>query len=179
MGDEEGAWRASEELRKAAGGRPGRAPEEMFQNADTLNWNLPAWRASLVADVDSHAGLGTASTSQWPVIADVDIRLHDTTSAQLALETTKENEHYQTLGGLVNFVIGRVAAEAGDAPQAAREMEAFATAFANPDVRSNFPGYGCWVAPAEEAAGHPEKADAVLKKPFSTVFRLAIGSAPT
>jgi tetratricopeptide (TPR) repeat protein len=162
-GDEEGAWRAGQELRKAAGGRPGRASEEMFQNADTLNWNLPAWRASLVADVDSHGGLGTASNSQWPVIADVDIRLHDTTSAQLALETTKENEHDPTIGAMMHFVKGRLAAETGDAAQAAREMEAFATAFANPDVRSNFPGYECWVAPAEEAAGHPEKADAVLK----------------
>jgi len=30
-------------------------------------------------------------------------------------------------------------------------------------VSANFPGYNCWIAPAEEAAGHPDKADAVLK----------------
>jgi len=42
-------------------------------------------------------------------------------------------------------------------------MEAFATAYANPIVATNYPGYGCWIAPAEEAAGHPGKADALLK----------------
>jgi tetratricopeptide (TPR) repeat protein len=31
-------------------------------------------------------------------------------------------------------------------------------------VNGNYPGYNCWVAPAEEAAGHPEKADALLAK---------------
>ncbi|HUO12384.1 MAG TPA: hypothetical protein VMU37_06470 [Caulobacteraceae bacterium] len=33
---------------------------------------------------------------------------------------------------------------------------------ANPIVSTNFPGYRCWIAPAEEAAGHPDKADAAL-----------------
>ena len=82
MGDEEGAWRASEELLKAAGGRPGRAPEEMFQNADTLNWNLPAWRASLVADVDSHcwSWARRSKLAVGPVIADVDVVCTITTS---------------------------------------------------------------------------------------------------
>jgi hypothetical protein len=28
---------------------------------------------------------------------------------------------------------------------------------------TNNPGYTYWIAPAEEAAGHPDKADAVLK----------------
>ncbi len=46
---------------------------------------------------------------------------------------------------------------------AAIEMEAFGTAYADPAVSSNNPGYNCWIAPAEEAAGHPEKADALLK----------------
>jgi tetratricopeptide (TPR) repeat protein len=30
-------------------------------------------------------------------------------------------------------------------------------------VSSNLPGYHCWIAPAEEAAGHPDKADALLR----------------
>jgi tetratricopeptide (TPR) repeat protein len=36
-------------------------------------------------------------------------------------------------------------------------------AFANPAVSSQNPGYQCWIAPAEEAAGHPDRADALLK----------------
>jgi tetratricopeptide (TPR) repeat protein len=42
-------------------------------------------------------------------------------------------------------------------------MEAFGAGYANPVVSSNYPGYGCWIAPAEEMAGHPDKADAALK----------------
>jgi tetratricopeptide (TPR) repeat protein len=43
------------------------------------------------------------------------------------------------------------------------ELEAFGTAYADPSVSSNYPGYHCWIVPAEEAAGHPDKADAILK----------------
>ena len=53
--------------------------------------------------------------------------------------------------------------EAGDATTAVAEMEAFGKAYASPVVSSNNPGYHCWIAPAEEAAGHPDKADAFLK----------------
>ena len=38
------------------------------------------------------------------------------------------------------------------------------TAFSNPVVAGNLPGYDCWIAPVEEAAGFPDKADAALKK---------------
>jgi len=60
------------------------------------------------------------------------------------------------------FREGRLAAEAGDTAQAAREMEAFAIAFANPDVRVTFRVTSAGSRPPR-AAGHPEKADAVLK----------------
>jgi hypothetical protein len=42
LGDEEGLWRVGEDMRRAAGGRPGRAPEKYYQNSDDLTWNLPA-----------------------------------------------------------------------------------------------------------------------------------------
>jgi tetratricopeptide (TPR) repeat protein len=48
-------------------------------------------------------------------------------------------------------------------------MEAFDTAYGNPEVSSQYPGYNCWVAPVEEAAGHPDKADAVLRTAGSFV----------
>jgi tetratricopeptide (TPR) repeat protein len=56
-----------------------------------------------------------------------------------------------------------LATEAGDVARAAAEMEAFAATYTNPAVAYDRPGWPCWIAPAEEAAGHPEKADAVLK----------------
>jgi tetratricopeptide (TPR) repeat protein len=163
LGDEEGAWRAGEDLRKAAGGRPGRAPEFAYQNWDVLAWNLGPWLDALLADVDSNAGLGTGANSSGPAIADIQARLHDPASADLALQTTKADPKDPTVAAMTHFVRGRLAAEGEDVPRAASEMEAFATANADPAVSANYPGYNCWVGPAEEAAGHAGKADAALE----------------
>jgi tetratricopeptide (TPR) repeat protein len=163
LGDEEGAWRDGEDMRSAAGGHPGRARETDFANWDYLTWNLPALLAATVADAEATAGVGTGSSSAGLQIADIQARLHDPAAAELALKTTKEDAHDPNIAALTHFVHGRLAAEAGDAATAAVEMEAFGTAYANPAVANNNPGYNCWIAPAEEAAGHPDKADALLK----------------
>ncbi len=57
---------------------------------------------------------------------------------------------------------GRLAQDSGDAAAAVMHMEAFAAAYANPDVASNNPGYICWVAPVLELAGRSSQADALL-----------------
>jgi tetratricopeptide (TPR) repeat protein len=163
LGDEEGAWRSGEDMRKAAGGRPGRAPDNYYQNWDTLTWNLRALLDGKNADADVNAGAGTGASSVGTDIADVESRLHDSASADLALQTTKADPKDPTIAAMTHFVRGRLAAEANDAGRAVTEMEAFATAYADPAVSSNYPGYNCWVGPAEEAAGHPDKADAALK----------------
>jgi tetratricopeptide (TPR) repeat protein len=162
LGDEEGAWRMGEAMRKKAGGRPGRAPENYYQNADLLGWNLLPWRDAAIADSKTHAGLGSNVTVDAPAIADIDVRLHDPADAELQLQTAQSNAD-PSVTALTHFVHGRLAAEAGDTARAVAEMEAFQADFANPVVSSNFAGYTCWVAPAEEAAGRPDKADAVLK----------------
>jgi tetratricopeptide (TPR) repeat protein len=64
---------------------------------------------------------------------------------------------------MIHFVRGRLALAAGNVALATTEMEAFGVAYANPAVAAQIPGYACWIALAEEAAGHPDKADAVLK----------------
>src|SRR5207302_8811143 len=46
---------------------------------------------------------------------------------------------------------------------AAAEMEPFGAAYANPAIAGELPGLNCWVAPAEEMAGRPDKADAAIK----------------
>ena len=163
LGDEEGAWRAGEDMRAAAGGRPGRSPDNYYGNWDFLTWNLQAWLEASVADAEANAGVGNFSSAVGPIIADIQIRLHDLEAADLALKTTKEDSHDPTIGALSHFVRGRLAAEAGDAARAAMEMEAYGAAYADPAVSSNSPGYNCWIAPAEEAAGHPNQADVVLK----------------
>jgi tetratricopeptide (TPR) repeat protein len=163
LGDEEGAWRAGETMRDAAGGRPGRAPELYYQNWDTLTWNLQAWRAATVADAENHAGVGTLTNSDAPSIADIDARLHDEADAELQLQTAQSSAADPTIAAITHFVHGRLAAEAGDIAKAASEMEAFGVAFADPLVSSDYPGYNCWIAPAEAAAGHFDRAEAALK----------------
>jgi tetratricopeptide (TPR) repeat protein len=161
--DEEGAWRAGEDMRAAAGGRPGKAPDVYYQNWDYLTWNLPAWLEETRADADANAGMGTGQSSAGPTLADIYARLHDSEAAELALKTTKDAVGDLTIAAMTHFVQGRLAAEAGDASAAASEMEAFGIAYANPAESTNNPGYNCWIAPAEEQAGHPDKADEVLR----------------
>ena len=163
LADEEGAWKAGKEMMKIAGGRPGRAPETYYQNWDTLTWNLLPWLAGAIKDAEFNAGVGTQIVSSGPIIADVYARLHDSEAADLALKTAKEDP--DDLGGiaLAHNVRGRMALEGGDTTTALTELRAFAAAFANPSVSTENPGYQCWIAPAEEAAGHPDKADALLK----------------
>jgi tetratricopeptide (TPR) repeat protein len=163
LGDEEGAWRAGEDLRKAAGGRPGRAPELMFQNWDTLTWNLQPWLAAVVANAEANGGVGTNATSAGPTIADIQLRLHDLEAVDLALKTAKEDPDDLAGNALAHNVRGRLALETDDIAIAVAELDAFGTAYANPVVPASTPGYHCWIAPAEEAAGHPDKADAFLK----------------
>jgi tetratricopeptide (TPR) repeat protein len=163
LGEEEEAWRAGETMRTAAGGRPGRAPELMYQNWDLLTWNLQAWLQSVLADAAASAGAGTSVASAGLAIADVQMRLHDPETAERALKTMKEDPHDPTIAAITHFVRGRIAAEAGEAARAATELEAFGVSYADPNVSSNYPGYQCWIAPAEEAAGHPDKTDGLLK----------------
>jgi len=163
LGEEEEAWHAGQDMRKAAGGRPGRAPEQNYQNWDELTWNLGPWLTSVVADAEANAGLGTQLATAGSLIADIEARLHDRAAANLALQTTKDDPRDPAIAAMAHFVRGRLASEVDDSERAVAEMEAFGAAYADPVVSANFPGYNCWIAPAEEAAGHPDKADAVLK----------------
>jgi tetratricopeptide (TPR) repeat protein len=116
-----------------------------------------------------YAGGGTGVTSAGPALADIYTRLHDSTAAELVLKTIKEDPNDPTIAALTHFVHGRLAADAGDTDRAASELEAFGVAFSDPVISSNYPGYQCWIAPAEEAAKHPGKADAILQSAGSFV----------
>src|SRR5258708_19833317 len=85
QGNEEGAWKAGEEMRKAAGGRPGRAPEAFYQNCDALTWNLRTRLDASAADAQPNAGAGDSATSEGPVIADLHLRMHHPEAAELAI----------------------------------------------------------------------------------------------
>jgi tetratricopeptide (TPR) repeat protein len=163
LGDEEDVFRLGEELRKIAGGRPGRAPEVIYSDVDAFSWNLPTLLAGFTADAKVSSGVGNFTYTAGPQIALVEALMHDPAAAELALQTTKPDASEPTIVPTTHLVQGLLATEAGDAVRAANEMEAFLSAYSNPVVAWSDYGYNCWVAPAEEAAGHPDKADAVLK----------------
>jgi hypothetical protein len=162
LGDEEGAWRIGEAMRGRLRGRSARDAAHELVNADLVSWDLLPWRDAVLADAKAHAGLGSNASDATPDIADVDARLHDLDGAQLQLSTAQARAADPNVAAMTHSVRGRIAAEAKDTARSADEMEAFAAAYANPVVSSNYPGYLCWVAPAEEMAGRPDKADAVL-----------------
>ncbi len=162
VGDEEGAWREGLRMQKQAGGRPGRAPEIQYENWDALTWNLQAWRAAMQADADAQGGTGTGANADAPILADIDARLHDPRGAEFQLQIARASASDPTVAALTHFVNGRLAAEAGDVTRAETELEAFGAVNADPLVSSEAPGYTCWIAPAAQAAGHPERADAIL-----------------
>ncbi|HSZ50728.1 MAG TPA: tetratricopeptide repeat protein [Caulobacteraceae bacterium] len=162
LGDEEGAWRIGEATRRRSRGMPeGEAAHDLI-NADLVSWDLLPWRDALLADAKAHAGLGSNASDSTPDIAEVEARLHDLEGASLQLSTAQARFADPNVAAMTHFVRGRIAAEVGDTARSADEMEAFAAAYASPVVSSNYPGYLCWVAPAEEMAGRPAKADAVL-----------------
>ena len=162
MQNEEAAWRLGQSMESKAGGRAHIRPL-LFQNLDYLTWNLITWRDEVLKDSEEHGGIGSSITAAAPSLADTDQRLHDDAEAELQLQTAQADASDPSVAAVTHFVHGRIAEEAGDTVRAAAEMEAFLTDFGNPIVSSNYPGYTCWAAPAEEAAGHPDKADAVLK----------------
>jgi tetratricopeptide (TPR) repeat protein len=164
LGEEENAWKEGEAMRAAAGGRPGRAPESYYQNSDTLTWNLAPWLDETVADADASGGIGSNVGGVAAVtIAEIYVRLHDPAAAELSLQTIKPDPADRNTTAMVHFVRGRLATEAGDAAASVAAMEAFQAIYASSDVSSQYPGYLCWVAPAEAAAGRPEKAEFVFK----------------
>jgi tetratricopeptide (TPR) repeat protein len=163
LGDEEDAWRAGQELTRVAGGRPGRATQKAFNQYDLLTWNLLDLLAYRSADADSNGGSGNFLSNAGPMLALIEARLHDPAAAELRLQTLPDDATDPLVAATVHFVRGTLAMDAGDAPHAVAELGTFSAAMTNPAVALDHLGYNCWLAPAEEAAGHPDKADAVLR----------------
>ena len=162
LGNEEGAWKAGEEMRIIAGGRPGLAPERSYDNWDLLTWNLQTRLKWVLSDADANAGTGSSTVMAGPTAADLYVRLHDPQAAEFALKTSMPHSGDPAGNALIHHVQGRLAMEAGDMETAVAELEAYGNAHRDPAVAADLPGYHCWIALAEEAAGHPERADALL-----------------
>jgi tetratricopeptide (TPR) repeat protein len=165
LGDEEGLVRVSEQLVKAAGGRPGRAPEHEYQNYDRTVWDLPAERAEAIADMESHNGIGTrgsAGGAENLQIAQYEAQMHDVEAATLRIHTTPVDANYAPDVAQATFVRALLAEENNDPKAAAREWDAYVEAYANPSVRTNNPHTICFAAPSFEKTGQSAKTEAAL-----------------
>ena len=95
-------------------------------------------------------------------VADVRARLHDLAGAQQSLDAATSNANSAVSGAMTNRLRARLAVEAGDLAAAATQIAAFDAANASSAVTTDIGSLNCWLAPAEEAAGHPDRADAIL-----------------
>jgi tetratricopeptide (TPR) repeat protein len=171
LGDEEGALQTGRQMIKLAGGRPGRASEEMFQNYDEIVLDLPAERASNIADMESHGGIGTSSAivgAENLNIAQLDIWMHDSAAATLRLQTTPIDD--KNFADVAEATLDRalLAEEVGDLKKASKEWDDYAADYANPRVSTPNPQWICYAAVTFEKTGQAAKADAALK-PFGGV----------
>jgi tetratricopeptide (TPR) repeat protein len=166
LGREDEIIRVAEQMMKIAGGRPGRAPEEMYQNYDAVVWDLPAERSSQVADLESHGGIGTStafSGAEGLSIAQYDVQMHDPEAAALRLRMTPVDEKTAADVASAAFVRALLAEERGDLPTAAKEWDMFAAA-GDPGYFALNPNYFCYSALTYQKTGQPQKADAALNK---------------
>jgi tetratricopeptide (TPR) repeat protein len=173
LGDEEGALRAGEQMMKAAGGRPGRAPEVAYTSYDVTVSDLPAVRAEAITDMESHGGIGTgfgSSATESLGVAQVEVAMHDVEAATLRLKTTPVDEkNILDVAGVANLR-AQLAEEAGDLKAAAHEWDAFAAADADPTVSTVGGSNICFAAVTYQKTGQPEKADAALNAVGTLTF---------
>jgi tetratricopeptide (TPR) repeat protein len=165
IGDEESLVRVGKQMLKAAGGRPGRASEDLYQNYDQEVWDLVAAHAGSIADMQSHSGIGTSASGSGAeilIVAQFEVQLHDVEAAALRLKTTLVDEKNLPDVAQAAFDRALLAEEVGDLKAAAREWDAYAVAYANQTISTNNPSTICYSAQAYEKTGQSAKADAAL-----------------
>jgi tetratricopeptide (TPR) repeat protein len=164
-GEEEQVAAVARRMMELAGGRPGRATEDMYEIYDGTFWDLPAIHASSVADMESHRGIGTLGSSAGAEnlnVAGMDVLMHDAESAALRLKTTPVDEKNRPDVAAAAQARAALAEEMGDLKGAAREWDTFVVEYANPIVSTPGPSSICFAAATYEKTGQPVKADAAL-----------------
>ncbi|MGB6451778.1 MAG: tetratricopeptide repeat protein [Steroidobacteraceae bacterium] len=171
-GDEESAWRAMKGSDVPASIKRVPAPAMLTNDFGTM-------LDTLIRDAAATAGLGSFGQSTAPDMALLDVRLHDPAAAELTLQTVTASDDPLDVAAL-HFVRAELAHELGDATQAATEVDAYDAALTDPAKRAFNAGTfsllagvdnnSCQIALIEEAAGHPDKADAILANPADAHF---------
>jgi Tfp pilus assembly protein PilF len=166
LGEEESLVKVGEKMRKAAGGRPGRAPEEMYQNYDQLVWDLPAERAEDLAELNLHSGVGpisTANGSENLNVAVVEAQMHDDEAAAFRLKTTSFDSHSQPDSGVAAMVRALIAEDRQDRKAASDDWDLLARIYNDSsEFSTNNRPTICYAAVTYELAAQSVKADAAL-----------------
>ncbi len=168
LGDEEGAVQGGRQMLKAAGGRPGNAPEDRYANYDTTIYDLPAYRAETIADVAATGGTFTSAAAMLSV-AQADALLHEVGTARLRLRTTVWDPKSHPDAANAALAEALLAEELGDLPAAVKAWDDYGAAYADPKVSTANPQEICWAAPTYQRTGQPAKADAALDAPMKAV----------
>ncbi len=165
LGDERGALAATERFERLSnrGGTGNRVSPWYYENGDFLRNDWSALRAEELANATLNNGAGAQVTQAAPILALADTLLHDPQQAHDDLTSASEADRDAVTIAIAHFVRGWSALDRGDWSLAASELEPVGQAFASPALRGEFPGLNCWLAPAEEMAGHRDKADAALQ----------------
>jgi tetratricopeptide (TPR) repeat protein len=164
-GKEEDVVREGELLKRVAGGRPGKAPGDSFENYDSTVWDLPAERAEQIADMSSYGGIGSisrASGAEVLNLANTEALMHDVRSATFLLMTAPIDPANAPDVAIAEVVRATLAAEVGDFKAAAERWDLYAAAYANSTVSAQNPSEICLSALSYERTGQSAKADAAL-----------------
>jgi tetratricopeptide (TPR) repeat protein len=163
---EEAAMKTCQRLSIAAGGRPGNAPDVMYNSCDAMMEDLRAERDGARANGDRYDGFGTSVHDTVTLtVADAEAGMHNPAEARLWLQTISKSRMADpvTAAGL-HLARALVAAELGDHATALAEFDDYESALSNPVLSQADAGSSCTGAVYEEDAGHPDKADAVIKR---------------
>jgi tetratricopeptide (TPR) repeat protein len=170
LGDEEGDVRVGRQMMKAAGGRPGKAAEDLYGNYDQEVYDLQANRAGNLADVAATGGTsGIYNGSEILVVAQLDAQLHEVDTARLRLTTAVWDPKSHPDTSAAAYAQALLDEEVGNLPAAAKAWDDFVAAYADPVVSTNTPQVMCWAAPTWQRTGQPAKADTALAAPMKAV----------
>jgi tetratricopeptide (TPR) repeat protein len=166
LGEEEALVHVGEQLMKVAGGRPGRAPEEMYQNYDEIVRDLKAQRAEGLAELALHSGIGTTSTptgSENLNMAFVEAQMHDDEGAAFTLKTTSLDEHNLPDVAVAAMDRAQISEQRGDHKAAAEAWDVFTRIYKSSiEYSTNSKPTICYSAVTYELVGESAKADAAL-----------------
>ncbi len=170
LGEEEEAWRVDQAAHRAAGshlfGRPAAGKPAFSFSEMYLTHDLQAAIQELSADAAANGGVGSVVLgSNDPFIAIAQAELHDRTAAQLTMQIIASQSlgiASQSLGnGAVPHLVRAAVDDAlGETAAAETEWQAIGSAAGTFD--GVYAILACGHAPIEEAAGHPDNANAIL-----------------